>query len=138
MRTTEPEAKLAPNARALFEKPNLAFLATVNPKGKPQVTPVWVDVEGDVIVVNTARGRVKERNIGHTPYVAISVADKDNPYATVSVVGPAEMDEAGADEHIDRLAKKYLGVESYPLRREGEQRVKVYIYPKRIAAMGVD
>jgi PPOX class probable F420-dependent enzyme len=101
------------------------------PDGSPQSTPVWVDVEGDEIVINTAEGRAKARNLREDPRVALSATDPDNPYEAVIVRGwVTDMTHEGADEHIDRLAKKYLDRERYPFRQRGEQRVKVYITPE--------
>jgi PPOX class probable F420-dependent enzyme len=124
---------LSDNARALIARPVLATLATVNPDGSPQVTPLWIEGDGDDLLVNTARGRVKARNLERDPRVALSVLDPDDPYNVVVLRGTAvEITTEGADEHIDRLAKKYLGVDSYPMRREGEVRLRVRIRPEHV------
>ena len=94
----------------LFSKKAFANLATVNPDGTPQVTPVWVDYDGTHVLVNSARGRRKDKNMETNPAVAISILDPDNPYRYLEVRGRvAEITEDGADEHIDKMAKKYLG-----------------------------
>lgn len=114
---------------ALLAEPQLAHVATIEPDGAPHVTPVWVDTDGEHILFNTAKGRVKHRNMLRNPVVAISVVDKADDYRTLWVRGRAEMVEEGADQHIDKLAKKYLGQDSYPFRRPGEVRVIVRVTP---------
>jgi PPOX class probable F420-dependent enzyme len=115
----------------------LANLGTVMPDGSPQVTPVWFDYDGKVIGVNSAKGRVKDHNMRRNPNVALSIVDPENPYRYLALRGRVvEITEAGADEHIDRLAKKYLGQERYPYRRQGEVRVTYRIVPERANAMG--
>lgn len=110
-------------ARTLLQRPVIANVATVDAAGKPQLTPVWIDVDGDDVIFNTAKGRAKETNLEHNPHVAVSVVDPEDAYNVVVVRGTAVPTEEGADAHIDSLAKKYLGVDSYPMRREGEVRV---------------
>jgi PPOX class probable F420-dependent enzyme len=123
--------------RDLFDKKAFAHLATVGSDGRPQVTPVWVDYDGRHVRFNTARGRVKTRNLERNPRVALSVQDPDNPYRYVQVRGRvAEMTEQGADDHIDALARKYLGQDRYPFRQPGEVRVMVKIEPETIQTMG--
>jgi PPOX class probable F420-dependent enzyme len=118
-------------------KKAFAHLATTAGGAQPQVTPVWVDWDGTHLRVNTARGRVKDRNLQRNPRVALSVQDPDNPYRYVQVQGRvAEMTERGADEHIDALAKKYIGQDRYPWKRPGEVRVMVRIVPERVQTMG--
>lgn len=121
-------------AKALLRRPLMANLATVAHDGTPQVTPVWIDIEGDDVVFNTAEGRAKAVNIHRNPNVAVSVFDPEDPYgAVVALRGEVtEVTTEGADEHIDALAKKYMGVERYPLRQPGEVRVKVRIRPRRV------
>jgi len=129
--------KLSAKARELIARPVLATLATVGTDGSPQVTPLWIDAEGDDLVVNTARGRVKARNIERDRRVGISVIDPDDPYNVVIVRGTVvDISTDGADAHIDRLAKKYLGVDEYPMRRPGEVRLKVRIRTDRISMQG--
>jgi PPOX class probable F420-dependent enzyme len=115
---------------ALLEEPQLAHVATTFPDGRPQVTPVWIDTDGEAVLFNTAKGRVKHRNIEHNPWVAISVTDRNDDYRVVVVRGRAEFVEEGADAHIDKLAKKYLGADSYPFRRPDETRVIVRVVPQ--------
>ena len=123
---TEPVAKL-------LEGKNLAFVATLMKDGWPQITPTWVDIEGGKILVNTAEGRLKQKNVSRDHRIAISVADQNNPYHMVTVRGRVvEQTNEGADEHVDKLAKKYLGVEKYPLRSPNEKRIIIKIKPERI------
>jgi len=123
---TEPVAKL-------LEGKNLAFVATLMKDGWPQITPTWVDIKDGEILVNTAEGRLKQKNISRDDRIAISVADQNNPYHMVTVRGRVvEQTNKGADDHIDRLAKKYLGVEKYPLRSPNEKRIIIKIKPERI------
>lgn len=120
--------------RAIFAKRVLAHVASIGPDGEPNVTPVWVELDGDDIVINTALGRVKARNLASDARVAISLTDPDSPRVAVAIRGTVVgFTTVGADEVIDRLAKKYLGVDSYPYRREGEIRVTVRIQPDRIS-----
>jgi PPOX class probable F420-dependent enzyme len=114
-----------------------AHLATVMPDGSPQVTPVWFDFTGGKIRVNTARGRVKDRNMHKNSKVALSIIDPANPYRHIAIRGHiAAETEQGADAHIDSLAKKYLGKDKYPFARPGEQRVIFEIEPDSVSAMG--
>jgi PPOX class probable F420-dependent enzyme len=125
---------LTPAARAIFEKQVLAHVASLGPDGAPHVTPVWVELDGDLVVINTALGRAKARNLAADARVAISLTDPDDNYSVVAIRGTVTtFTTDGADEVIDRLAKKYLGVDSYPYRREGEVRVTVKISTDRIA-----
>jgi PPOX class probable F420-dependent enzyme len=108
----------------LFEKKAFAQLATLMADGSPQVSPVWVDYVDDYILINSARGRLKDKNIERDPRVAVAVQDPDNAYRKLLIRGRViEITTEGADAHIDKMAKKYLGVESYPNRRQGEVRV---------------
>jgi PPOX class probable F420-dependent enzyme len=98
---------------------------------------VWVDFDGTHVRINTARGRVKDRNLATNPQVALSVLDPDNPYRYVQIRGRvAEMTEQGADAHIDSLAKKYLGQDKYPYRKPNEKRVLVKITPEHVQGVG--
>jgi PPOX class probable F420-dependent enzyme len=115
----------------LFEKKAFAHVATVMPDGKPQVTPVWVDFDGECVRINSARGRQKVRNLERNPNVAISIIDPDDAYRYLQIRGQVEaITEEGADDHIDSLAKKYLGADSYPFRTPTEVRVMIKIRPK--------
>jgi PPOX class probable F420-dependent enzyme len=128
---------LSSKARELIARPVLASLTTLGKDGSPQVTPLWIDQDGDDLVFNTAQGRVKARHMENDPRVAVSVVDPDDPYNVVAVRGTVvDITTEGADEHIDALAKKYLGVDSYPMRQEGEVRVKVRVRTDRIAMQG--
>jgi PPOX class probable F420-dependent enzyme len=120
--------------RALFDGKNFGHLATIMPDGSPQVSPVWVALDGDDVIVNTAEGRLKTRNVRREARVAISVADQQDPYSKVVVRGVVvEMTHEGADESIDRLAKKYLGQDRYPWRNPDEHRVVLRIRPQHVA-----
>lgn len=128
--------KLSPGVKKLLDAPNFAHIATVMPDGSPHVTVVWVDTDGDLIRINTAEGRVKPRNIRRDPRVTLSVIDQNNPYAWAAIAGRVVgMSAEGGDEHIDSLAKKYLGQESYPNRRAGEVRLIVSIQPEHVSTM---
>jgi PPOX class probable F420-dependent enzyme len=130
-------AQIPEKYRDLFTKPNFAHLGTIMPDGSPQVTPVWVDLEDGFIRVNTAKGRVKDKNMRRNKKVALSIADPENPYRHIAVQGEVvDITEHGADAHIDSLAKKYLGKDKYPFRQPGEQRVIYKIRPGKIATMG--
>lgn len=121
----------------LFKKKAFAHLATLMPDGSPQVTPVWVDYDGTHVIVNSAKGRVKDRNMRRDSRVSLDLQDPDNPYRHLSIRGRvAEITEDGADASIDRLAKKYLGMDRYPNRQAGEVRVIYKIEPQRAHAMG--
>src|SRR5437867_4056327 len=114
----------------LTRKTAFAHLATVMPDGTPQVTPVWFDFSGNRIRVNTAKGRVKDKNMRKNPAVALDIPDPENPYRHIAIRGRvAKITEEGADAHIDSLAKKYLGKDKYPLRQPGEVRVIYEIEP---------
>jgi PPOX class probable F420-dependent enzyme len=127
-------AELSDKARALFEGPNLLFVATVNADGSPQVTPVWTALENGNVTFNTAVGRAKERNLRRDPRVGLSITAKDNPFDKVDLAGRVvafvEGDEAQAQ--IDDLSEKYLNQRPYPWRRPDEERVKVVIEPVRV------
>ena len=128
---TRMTGRLPRQAKSIIEKKTFAHLATLMPDGSPQVTPVWVDHDGDRVVINTAEGRAKPRNMRNDPRVALSATDPDNPYEAVIIRGRVvEMTPDGADEHIDAMAKKYLDRDRYPFRQSGEQRLKVYIEPE--------
>ncbi len=122
---------LAPDKKAL------ASLATVMPDGSPQVTPVWFDYADGRIRVNTARGRVKDRNMTQNARVALSIVDPRDPYRHIQIRGRVSaIKEEGADAHIDALAKKYLGKDRYPWRQPGMTRVIYEIEPTSVATLG--
>jgi PPOX class probable F420-dependent enzyme len=121
----------------LFSKKVFAGLATVMPDGSPQVTPVWIDYDGENVVFNTAVGRQKDKNLVAQPRVSVMLVDPENPYRYLEVRGTvAERTQDGADEHINKMAKKYLGQDVYPFRQPGEQRVMFKIKPERVSSMG--
>ena len=123
--------------RDLLTKKSFAHVATVGRDGSPQVTPVWIDYDGTHVLFNTARGRVKDKNLQRSPHVALTIMDPDNPYRYVQIRGRVvEMTEQGADPHIDALAKKYTGQDRYPGRKPGEVRVTVKIAPESVQGMG--
>jgi PPOX class probable F420-dependent enzyme len=124
-------------AQLLLDK-NFGSLATLHPDGSPMVTPVWVDWDGEHVLVNTLRVRAKPGNIEHDPRVEIAVVNSENPYQHVRIAGRAELVEEGAEEHIDKLSKKYLGEDVYPWRAPGDQRVLVRIKPERVADYNLD
>jgi PPOX class probable F420-dependent enzyme len=121
----------------LTAKKAFANLATINPDGTPQVTPVWFDWDGRHLRINSAKGRVKDKNLRRTPTVALCIQDPDNPYRYVQIKGRGtQVTETGADAHIDALAKKYLGQDRYPYRKADEVRVTYVIAPDRVQTMG--
>jgi PPOX class probable F420-dependent enzyme len=123
--------KLSPQEVELLNEPQIANVATVMADGTPQLTPVWIDTDGEHVFFNTAKHRVKYRNLQRNPKVAISVVDRNDPYRLVVLRGTAEFIEDGADAHIDKLAKKYLDADSYPFRKAEETRVIVKVTPEK-------
>ena len=121
----------------IFKKRAFAHLATVMPDGSPQVTPVWVDYDGTHVRINSAKGRLKDKNMRRDKRVALAVQDPDNPYRYVEVRGTVDdITESGADADIDALAKKYLDKDKYPFRAPGEVRVIYKIRPEKISRAG--
>jgi PPOX class probable F420-dependent enzyme len=121
----------------LFQEKNFAFVSTLMKDGSPQITPTWVDIEKNneyTILVNTAEGRIKHKNLARDPRLAISVVNGGNPYEMVTIQGKVteQITQAAAEEHIDKLAKKYLGVDKYPGRSPGEKRVILKIKPGKV------
>lgn len=132
-------AEIPGNFRDLFEKKAFAHLATVNVDGSPQVTPVWVDFDGNHVRFNSAKGRVKDKNLRRDPKVALAIQDPENPYRYIQVRGRVtEITEEGANAHIDALAKKYLNQDKYPYHRPGDVRVVYKIVPERFQTMARD
>lgn len=128
-------AEIPKEYRDLFTKPAFAHLVTLMPDGSPQVTPVWVDLQDGTVVVNTAKGRLKDRNMRRDPRVALAISDPVNPYRYIQIRGRvAEATETGADAHIDKMAKKYLNKDKYPFRQPGEVRVMYKIRPEKVQA----
>jgi PPOX class probable F420-dependent enzyme len=129
-------AEIAAKYLDLFQKKAFAQLATLMPDGTPHVSPVWCDYDGKHVVINSAKGRVKDRNMRRDPRVGLDIQDPDNPYRHLSIRGRVvSIDEKGADDNIDKLAKKYLGVDRYPNRQPGEVRVIYKIEPERSFTM---
>ena len=121
----------------LFQKKAFANFATLMPDGSPQVTPVWVDFDGTHVLVNSARGRQKDKNVKKNGNVALAIIDPDNPYRYLQIMGKVdEITEQGADAHIDKMAKKYMGKDSYPYRNPQETRVVYKILPIKTQSMG--
>ena len=115
---------LPDKVKKMLAKKAFAHLATLMPDGSPQVSAVWVDVDGDTILVNSAEGRLKDKNVRGDKRVALSVVDPDNPYQSASIRGRiTEITNQGADAHIDKMAKKYMDKDSYPYRTPTEKRV---------------
>jgi len=123
--------------RDLFNKRAFASLATVMPNGDIQVTPVWVDADNGNVIFNSARGRVKDKNVRRDPRVTLTLIDPDNPYRYMEIRGRVvNFTEQGADKHIDKLAKKYLGVDKYPYAKPGEVRVLYRVKPEKVLVHG--
>jgi len=121
----------------LFQKRAFASLGTLMPDGRPQVTPVWIDFDGDHVIFNSARGRQKDKNVRRDPRVALAVIDPENPYRYLEIRGRVvEITEEGAADHINKMAKKYLGVDKYPYSQPGEVRVLYKIKPEHTTVMG--
>jgi PPOX class probable F420-dependent enzyme len=121
-----------PGVKALLDKPNHAVITTLAADGAPHSTVVWVDVQDGRLAVNTAVGRAWPSNLERDPRVSLVVYDQGNPYDYIEVRGTASGTTQGADEHIDRLAKKYLGLDEYPMRQPGEQRITYLVDATRI------
>jgi PPOX class probable F420-dependent enzyme len=130
-------AELSSKTRALFEEPNYLFVATVNPDGSPQVTPVWTDVQDGHIRFNTAVGRAKERNLRRDPRVGLSITHRDDPWNKVDIRGRVVdfIEGEESDRQIDDLSEKYTGQRPYPWRNPEERRVIVVIEPERVYEM---
>lgn len=127
-------SKLDEKSVKLLGEKNFGFLATVGAEGRPQVTPMWVDSDGDYVLLNTAMGRVKQKNTMRDPRVAVAVLDMSNPYQYAAIRGRVVEQIRGqtAEDHIDKLAKKYLGKDKYPFRQAGENRVILKIVPEHV------
>ena len=119
----------------IIKDKNFAFLGTIMKDGRPQVSPVWIDIDdnNNVILFNTAQGRIKHKNISRDPRVSLSLVDKNNPYSMVTIQGTViEQTTIGADEHIDKLAKKYLNIDRYPSHSPSIKRVICKIKPEKM------
>lgn len=125
--------KLDDKQRALLDGKNFAYLATLGPDGKPQVTPVWVEYDGTHVIVNSEEKRAKVRNLKKDPSVAIAIADAANPYEYIELRGKVvEITDKGGLEGIDRLAKKYIDKDKYPWNQPGDVRVVIKIAPEKV------
>jgi PPOX class probable F420-dependent enzyme len=132
---TEPIVKF-------FRGKNFGFLGTVNKDGSPQVTPTWIDIiekeenedgHEEIILINTAMDRLKQKNVSRDPRVSVSIVDEDNPYSRVTIKGRVvEQTTEGADEHIDKLAKRYLNAETYPAHSPSVKRIILKVKPEKI------
>ena len=132
-------SKLGERERAFLEEnPYVGIATTLRDDGSPHSTVVWVDVTNGTVGFNTARGRAKPRHLERDPRASLLVLDPNNPYKWVAVSGHAELTEEGADQQIDKLAKKYLGKDEYPFRNPQETRVSVRIKPEKVDASGFD
>ena len=121
----------------ILDKKSFAHIATLMPDGTPQVTAVWVDVQDGKVWINSAKGRLKDKNIERDRHVALSATDPENPYRSISIRGKVvEIRTEGADAHIDKMAKKYMGQDKYPFRKPGEERVIYVIEPEKVSVMG--
>jgi PPOX class probable F420-dependent enzyme len=130
---SEINEQISGHVAKIVQKNSFAFLGTLMKDGSPHVTPVWIDIVGNTILINTAEGRIKQKNISRDPRVSISLIDEENPYSMVTIRGQViEQTSDGADEHIDKLAKKYLNTDKYPGHSPNIKRVILKIQPEKI------
>jgi len=130
------QVTITPEIAKLFQGKNFVSFSTLMKDGSPHVAPVWVDIDGNTILINTAAGRVKEKNVKRDNRVALSIFDHQNPYDMVAIRGKViELTSDGADEHIDKLAKKYFGLDKYPYHSPDEKRIIMKIKPEKIYRM---
>ena len=127
---------LPQSLKKILQDKAYGHVVTFNAEGKPQLTMVWVDGEGDEVLFNTADGRLKPKNLRRDPRVIISVQDHNDPQSYMVFHGRASVTESGADEHIDTLARRFLGVDKYPFRQPGEKRLLVRVTVDRIGGYG--
>ncbi len=127
-------AQLTEADLALLNEPQIGILATVMPDGVPQLTPVWVDTDGEAVIVNTAEGRVKHRNLVRDPVASVCVVDRADDHRWLAISGRAQISRDGAQEHADFLARKYVGKDATFPRQEGVVRVIVRIVPDHRSA----
>lgn len=127
-------AELGEKGKKLLGDKNFVFMATINKDGSPQLTPVWVDTDGENVLINTATGRKKLANLAKDPRVAVGVFDMANPYDHLTIEGKVVKQTKGdvAEAHIDKLAKKYMGKDKYPYRTAKEKRVLLVIKPTKV------
>jgi PPOX class probable F420-dependent enzyme len=132
-------AKLTEKQAELFRGKNWGTVVTLRDDGSPHSTPVWIDTDGENVIFNTAIGRAKERHLRKDPRAAVTVMPADDPQSGyVSVTGTAEITEEGANDHIDKMAKKYIDQDKYPYLQPGERRVVVTVKPDRVDSMGYE
>jgi PPOX class probable F420-dependent enzyme len=125
-----------PKVLKLFQEKNLIFIATINPDGSPQLTPVWGNYTDNHILINTAEGRIKHKNVQKDPRVAISVVDNDNPLNMTTIRGKViEIIPDYDYDHINKLTKQYMNINEYPYKRENEKRIILKIKPGKIFVM---
>jgi PPOX class probable F420-dependent enzyme len=118
----------------VLKNPNFAFMATLMPDGRPQVSPVWIEYDGKHVLINSEEKRLKVRNLKRDPRISVAIAKQENPYEYVEIRGKVvDMTTEGAAEDIDRLAKKYLGQDKYPYNKPGDQRIILKIEPLEVA-----
>jgi PPOX class probable F420-dependent enzyme len=124
---------ITPEIEKLLLGKNFASFATLMDDGSPHVAPTWIDYDGKNILVNTAAGRIKEKNVKNDKRVALSIPNEVNPYEMVTIRGTVdEITEKNADAHIDKLAKRYLGLDKYPFRSPTEKRIIIKISPRKV------
>jgi PPOX class probable F420-dependent enzyme len=128
--------KLPQSIKTLLQDKAYGHVITYNAKGHPETTMVWMDVDGDEVTFNTSEGRQKPKNLRRDPRVIVSVQSRTDPQAYAVFHGKAQITEAGADANIDKLAKRFMGVDKYPYRQPGEKRLLVKIGVDRIGGMG--
>lgn len=129
----EMATKLTPNAIPLIEGDNVGVLATLMPDGSPQVTSVWVDHDGDIVLINTAVRRVKQKHTVRDGRVMLAITDSNNPYDRIIIRGRVKQTYEGSESHIDKLAKKYTGADKYLRASPTEKRILLRLEPQRIA-----
>lgn len=130
-------ASIDDRSRELLDAKNFAHVATLASDGWPHQAVVWVEADGDEILLNSAEGRAWPNNLRRDPRITVVVANLENPYEYVTIKGKAvEITPDGADEHIDALAKKYLDADTYPFRQDGEVRLKIRIEPDKVSLRG--
>ena len=130
---SEINEQISVHVAKIVQKSSFAFLGTLMKDGSPHVTPVWIDLVDNTILINTAEGRIKQKNVSRDPRVSISLIDEENPYSMVTIRGQVvEQTSDGADEHIDKLAKKYLNADKYPGHSPNIKRVILKIRPEKI------
>ena len=131
---SEINEKIMEPVTKIIKKKNFAFLGTLMKDGSPHVSPVWIDItDNNIILINTAKGRIKQKNVSRDPRVSISLIDDENPYSMVTIRGQViEQTNNGADEHIDKLAKEYLSADRYPGHSPTIKRIILKIRPEKV------